>query len=117
MIERVIRFVSWTACVLVILGFAFFAYDQLAHASKKQQNELAGIREPDPSPANEREREKKDSQARELVDDANDVLLKPFANVVTSRQPWVARGIPTLLALLVYGVALGYLASFARGRF
>ena len=117
MIESLVRYVSWIACILVILGFVFFANDQLAHASQSQRDKIADIREADPTPAGEQARERAHSKLRETIDDANDVLLKPFATVTSSTQPWVARGVPTLLALLIYGLALGYLASFARGRF
>ena len=41
----------------------------------------------------------------------NDVLLGPFTNLVDSGDVWVARGVPTLLALLLYGGGLGFLAN------
>ena len=53
---------------------------------------------------------------REYIDDANDVLLRPFAGLVandTSR--WVQRGVPALLGLLVYGFLLSFFARYARG--
>ena len=47
----------------------------------------------------------------ELVDDANDVLLGPFTGLVDSNERWVTHGVPTLLALLLYGFGLGMLAN------
>ena len=55
------------------------------------------------------------SSAREAVDDVNDVLLVPFAFAEPDTDDaWARRGIPTLVALLVYGVGLGFLARMAR---
>ena len=48
---------------------------------------------------------------REAIDDANDVLLTPLVDVVDSDNVWVNHGIPALLALLIYGVGLGFLAN------
>ena len=59
------------------------------------------------------QREKRHSNAREYIDDANDILLKPFAGVASTRA---AAGrsalVPTVLGLLVYGFLLAYLARF-----
>ena len=74
---------------------------------------LTGLREP----GEERARERAHSRAREAIDDADDVLVAPFAGLVDgSASSWVRRGVPTLLALLVYGFGLSFLARFARGR-
>ena len=104
---------------IVLLGFAFFAVDEMDRGSKHQQqalvNELDG--RPDepisaaPSPKDEAAREGAHSSFREAIDDVNDVLLGPFANLVDSSEPWVIRGVPTVLALLLYGLGLGILAN------
>ena len=64
-----------------------------------------------PTPDEENAREAQNSSVREVVDDANDVLLAPFANLIDSDSRWVQHGIPALLALLLYGVGLGFLAN------
>jgi hypothetical protein len=43
-------------------------------------------------------------------------LTSPFASVVVSDDAWVEHGIPLVLALLVYGAGLGFLARWASGR-
>ena len=64
----------------------------------------------------EREREKRNSSFREYIDDANDVLLKPFAGIVSETSGrWTQRGVPTLLGLLLYGFVIAYLARYAQG--
>lgn len=111
MIEGAIRTVAIVASLLVAIGFILFAVDELSGASQRQQAAIL-----DPGAQQEQNRERRHSGARELIDDANDQLLKPFADVVPSSNRWVQRGVPTLLALLVYGVGLGFLARYVRSR-
>lgn len=104
---------------VVILGFAYFATDELDRGSKTQQGkldrELSGdVGDPAPiapSPVQEAAREKVNGGFRELVDDANDVLLGPFTKLIDSNDRWVGHGVPALLALLLYGLGLGTLAN------
>jgi hypothetical protein len=114
-----IRLAAIVMSGFVLVGFAFFATDELDRGSKTQQqalaNELNGKPE-DPvaiarTPGDEAAREAANSGAREVVDDVNDVLLGPFVDLVDSRDAWVSRGVPTVLALLLYGVGLGFLAN------
>ena len=116
-------YVSWQSShpSIVLLGFGFFAVDEMDKGSKTQQQaldrELSGSNtEPDvvpvsPTPDEENAREAQNSSVREVVDDANDVLLAPFVNLIDSNSNWVHHGIPALLALLLYGVGLGFLAN------
>jgi hypothetical protein len=117
-----IRWIAIVCSVLVVLGFAAFAVDEIDKGSKEQQRALArdlsdlsaknaAIGNPDPSPPEERARERAHGQVRETIDDANDVLLTPFAGLVDSNNAWVNHGVPSLLALLLYGVGLGMLAN------
>jgi hypothetical protein len=114
-----IRLVAILISGFVLIGFAFFATDELDRGSKTQQQALANELEgssPEqipiaPTPADEAAREARHGDVRETVDDVNDVLLGPFVDVVDSDEAWVARGIPTILALLLYGVGLGFLAN------
>jgi hypothetical protein len=116
-IERSLRILAIVLSLIVAGGFCMFALDEFNRASSAQRNELAGYEQVAPTPVGEKQREKRHSVAREYVDDANDVLLKPFAGVVgDSGSRWVQRGVPTLLGLLLYGFLLGYLARFSRGR-
>jgi hypothetical protein len=102
--------------VIVAAGFTLFAIDDFARASNASRDRIAGNARPDPTPRAEREREQRNSKAREAIDDANDVLLRPFTGLVAhDKSRWVQRGVPALLGLLVYGFMLGYLARYARG--
>src|SRR5687768_17677346 len=79
----VIRLVAIVLSGFVLVGFAFFAADELDRGSKTRQqalaNDLEGS-EPDtipiaPTPADEAAREAAHGDLREIVDDAGDVLL------------------------------------------
>jgi hypothetical protein len=117
-----IRWIAIACSVIVVLGFAAFAVDELDRGSKTQQRaleeELGGpvTGDPAPSPEEERLREQEHGSVREALDDANDVLLTPFAALVDSGNAWVNHGVPSLLALLVYGVGLGTLANMLPRR-
>ena len=115
----VIRFIAIGISVIVVLGFAMFAIDETDKGSKTQQAKLAEeLRDSSdpvvpvvPDAKQEAAREKAHGAVREAIDDANDVLLRPFVDLVDSDSSWVNHGIPALLALLIYGVGLGFLAN------
>ena len=110
------RIVAIVLSLLVAAGFVLFAVDDFSRASAQSRDRIEGIEAPDPTPTAERTREQRNGRARELVDDANDVLLRPFAGIVADASSrWVRRGVPALLGLLVYGFLLGYLARYTRG--
>jgi hypothetical protein len=115
----VIRLTAITTSFLVLLGLAFFAVDEMDKGSKTQQtavSEGTGASASEavaiaPAPEEESAREKHNSAAREVVDDVNDVLLAPFVDLIDSDDAWVNRAVPALLAVLLYGVGLGFLAN------
>jgi len=114
-----VRLIAIVCSGLVLLGFAFFATDEMSRGSQNQQNalgaELDGGPDPAPvapSPDEEAARERINGTVREAVEDANDVLIGPFAGLVEgSSARWVTHGIPALLGLLLYGFCLGMLAN------
>ncbi len=116
MIERLLRILAISLSLIVFAGFGMFAIDEFNSASTHQTNELAGYEQAAPTPAGERQREARHSTLREYIDDANDVLLAPFADIVGSGSRWAQRGVPALLGLFFYGFVLGYAARFMHGR-
>ena len=105
MIDGVLRGVAVLASAVIALSFVLFAVEEVRYASERQRSAVV-----DPGPGAERARAADHTVAREAIDDANDVLLKPFAGVVDGDNAWATRGIPALLGLLVYGLGLAYLA-------
>jgi len=117
-LERLLRGLAVLASLFVIVSWGLFAIDEARSASDQTTAEVEGrraARSADPSPEQERARERAHSGARELVDDVNDVLLSPFAPLSEKAiSRWVRRSIPAVIALLVYGFGLSVLARFAR---
>jgi hypothetical protein len=117
--SSLVRLLAIACSGLVLLGFAYFATDELGRGSQNQQNaltsELGGDQEPTPvapSPAEEADRERANGTFREGVADANDLLLGPFTPLVGGADnTWVTHGVPALLGLLLYGLGLGMLAN------
>jgi hypothetical protein len=119
-IERALRFAAIVCSLLVVLGWGWFAADQTSAASKRTTEEIAGTtaaQTASPDPDQERAREKVNSSLHEYIDDANDVLLRPFSAISENMDSkWARRTIPALIALVVYGFGLGLLARVAAGR-
>jgi hypothetical protein len=116
--ERVVRRLAIVLSLIVATGFLLFAVDDFDRAANASRGSVAGDSGAvAPTPDDERARERRDGTAREIVDDANDVLLRPFTGVTARADSrWVRRGVPTLLGLLVYGVLLGYVARYGKAR-
>jgi hypothetical protein len=126
MIARLVSWVSLIASLVILASFGLFAVDQARNGSKQQVAKLGGELEPatnaatnvnqaDPPPKTERARERVHGTVRETIDDVDDVLVAPFAGVASSNDIWVQRGVPSLIALLVFGLGLRLLASYLPG--
>jgi hypothetical protein len=114
-----VRLVAILTSAVVVLGFAYFATDEIGRESQNQQNKLdkevtGAHADPTPiapTPDQETERERVNGSFREVIDDANDVLLGPFTGIIDSSDRWVTHGVPAMMALLLYGLGLGTLAN------
>jgi hypothetical protein len=117
---RILRVASIVLSIVVALGWGWFVADQAAAASENTQQQILGehaAAQVDPDPSDERLREKQHGKPHELVDDANDLLLRPFTGVVrNSTSDWTRRSVPALLALLTYGLGLATLARYLQTR-
>jgi len=115
-----LRTIGLIACAVVLLSWGAFAIEEVGDASKRSREQVQGNQaatEPAPSARQEKARERAHSPVREALDDANDFLLKPFAAVASDAESaWVRRTVPLLLALLLYGLVLGYLARYLAVR-
>jgi hypothetical protein len=103
--------IAFACCALVVASFVMFARDQVAGASIHQQNEITTGRTPGPTPVSVKPKQ----QPRRLIDEAARTLTSPFRSIVQSDSQWIVHGVPTIVALLVYGAGLGFLARYSRG--
>jgi hypothetical protein len=125
-IASLLRLVSIVVTAVVLISFGLFALDQARDGSDQTIARLEGgegpkgdarrnINQADPPPRIERARERRHTDARELLDDANDIVVKPFTGIGDSDNIWAQRGIPALLAVLIFGLALRLLAAYLQG--
>jgi hypothetical protein len=110
-LDVALRAISLVSCAIIALSFVLFASEQASDASHGQVSAVV-----DPGGATERQRESHHTKAREVIDDVDDVILRPFAAPLSTDNVWVKRGVPTLLGLLVYGLLLLYLARMIGVR-
>jgi hypothetical protein len=110
-IVRILRLASFVICVIVITSFVVFALDQTKTASGRQTEAITGHAAPAPSTT------KNENDVHRAIEEASDQLTSPFAGLVSgTSSEWAARGVKLLLALVLYGFGLGYLARALRVR-
>jgi hypothetical protein len=122
MAERIVvllRFASIAICLIVVASFATFAIEQTKSASGQQQQQLSSetnangeraATDAGPAPVAHRE-----GSVHKTLDEASNELTSPFAGIVSNGSgEWAVRGVNLLLALVVYGFGLGYIARVLR---
>jgi hypothetical protein len=111
----ILRMASRIACLVVVVSFALFVVNQTSSASTHQQRELSGtnggpLAAPAPKSGHE-------GEARKTIDEVAQKLTSPFSAITAgSTSRWVVRGVGTLMALLVYGLGVGFLTRLLRLR-
>lgn len=109
MVYRALTACALICCTLVALSFALFAVDQASTASNRQVTQLQTG-----SPGSTAPQSSHHGQPRRFIDDSGRALTSPFRSLVGSQSQWSDEIAATLLAFLVYGAGLGYLARYAR---
>jgi hypothetical protein len=121
-VATLIRICAVSAAVVVAASLTLFAIDQSSASTKAQVDTVkegsavavqsdADIDVPAPPAAVERIREQRHSSVRENIDDANDIVVSPFTGIVSSGSVWAQRGVPAVLALLLFGLGGMLLAN------
>jgi hypothetical protein len=111
-----LRLASRIVCVIVIVAFAIFAVEQTDKASSHQQNELKGTSTGSAAPHVAAAPAQKGTVHR-IIDEVAGELTAPFSGITAgSSSQWAIRGVGTVMALLVYGLGVGYLARMLRIR-
>ena len=114
-LATLLRLASRIACLIVIVSFAIFALEQTSEASSHQQNEVTGTATGSSAPRTEKH--SREGTVHHAIDEVASALTSPFAGITAgSTSQWAIRGVGTVLALLVYGIGVGYLARMLRIR-
>ncbi|MGO9490307.1 MAG: hypothetical protein ACLQBB_14940 [Solirubrobacteraceae bacterium] len=109
-IVRLLRIASLIICLIVIGSFVVFAVGQTKTASGHQQEAIAETTSKTSTPAHE-------NAVHKALDEASSTFTSPFSGIVSpSSSEWADQGVKLLLALLVYGFGLGYIARVIRVR-
>jgi hypothetical protein len=112
MLAKVLRLASVIICLIVALSFIVFAVNQTKSASGHQREVLGESS----SAVHNGKATSKESSVHKALDEAFYELTSPFSGIVSSSSEWVDRTVRLILALLVYGFGLGYLARVLRVR-
>jgi uncharacterized membrane protein YraQ (UPF0718 family) len=109
---KLLRVASLVICAIVVASFVTFVVEQTKTASGHQQEVVrTGIDTPAAHAS------KHEGSVHKALDEASDELTSPFAGIVSSSSSeWATRGVKLLLALVVYGFGLGYVARVLRVR-
>jgi predicted PurR-regulated permease PerM len=110
-----LRLVSTGVCLIVIASFIVFAIQQTKTASGRQQEALATPAEASAAAASPPVKSH-ESAVHKALDEASAELTSPFSGIVSGASEWTSRIVNLLLALLVYGFGIGYLARVLRVR-
>jgi hypothetical protein len=129
MISSLLRLASLACIAVLVISFGAFASEQAGHGSKATVAKIAAadastdapapeaqIDEASPDLRTERARERRHGALREKIDDVDDALLSPFKGIAGNGSIWEQRIVEGLLAFLVFGVGLGFLARYAATR-
>jgi hypothetical protein len=116
--SALLRLLSLACSVVLIASFAMFASDQASHGSKETVAKLnaADDAPAKPSAPKQRKPKKQHGAVRNAIDDVSDKLISPFKGVVSTDSVWGERIAQSLLAFLVFGVGIGFLARYAATR-
>ena len=113
-----LRLASVVVCLIVIASFVLFVVNQTSSASTHQQQELNGTTTAQGGQgAAASLKHAKKSSLRTRIDDVSKAITSPFDGLSSGwSSQWVIRGVNLLLALVVYGFGLGFLARVIRVR-
>jgi hypothetical protein len=101
---------SFACCALVVASLGLFALGQAGGASTHQVAQLNGS----PAPSHTAPAAHPPGQPRRFIDGAAGALTSPFRSFIHSGSQWAVKIASTVLALLLYGLGLGYLARWAQ---
>lgn len=109
----VMLLVSRIACLIVVASLLVFVVNKTKTASAHQQNEVTGRVSESEAQASSGHQ----SALHRKLDEISNTLTSPFAGAVEgSTSEWKIHLVKAALALLVYGLGVGFLVRFIRLR-
>jgi hypothetical protein len=116
-LAALLRLASRLICLVVTVSFVIFVVNQAGSASTHQQNAVNGaVASGATSAPNVSGQVKRKGTVHRTIDEIAEVFTSPFAGITGSTSQWAVRGVGTLVALIVYGIGLGYLARVLHIR-
>jgi hypothetical protein len=113
-LATLLRMGSRLACLIVLVSFGIFVVEQTSSASSRQQNAVTGTASGASAPHVATQPSRKGT-AHRVIDEVAGDLTSPFAGITAgSTSQWVLRGVGAVMALLVYGIGVGFLARILR---
>jgi hypothetical protein len=117
MIQSLLRYASIAICAVVLISFAMFVTDQSETGTAKEvatlNGEGPGTAQQQPGAPAPKPAAKPHGEPRKSIDDADKAILSPFDGLVSqSSGKWARKGVPSLLALIVFGFGLNLLAGY-----
>jgi hypothetical protein len=113
-ISSLLRLASILICLAVFASFAIFAIDQTSARTRSVQEQLSSGAAVAAGPATSEAAKAQSTPKGEFqrtIEDASKELTSPFSGITAgSNSEWAIRGVDLVLALIVYGFGLGYLA-------
>ncbi len=114
MVARILRTISLAICLVAVASFVGFAVEQSKAGSDHQQAELNAA---SPITASDRVTPPNGGKSglRKAIDDAFAKVASPFSGLTKQISgAWPSHIVNMLLALLIYGFGLGFLARTLR---
>ena len=112
-----LRLLSLALCAIVVLSFGLFAGDQAGIGSRDAR---AGEGDPTlvatTAPAQASSAGRARRRGRRSTTPPDPAVARSPGRSRRGSGAWATRIVPTVLALLVYGFGLGYLARYTKGR-
>jgi hypothetical protein len=116
-LSTLLRLGSRIACLIVAVSFVLFVVEQAGSASTHQQNELNEAAPVTSRTAALPTTKHSESSVREAIDETSSTLTSPFKGAMAGwHNQWAIRGVGFVLALIVYGFGVGFLARMLRVR-
>ncbi len=115
--SSILRLLSLVCSLVLLVSFAMFATDQAGKGEKHTVAQISAGDDGTPVPQQpSKPATKKHGPVRNTIERADAKLVSPFDGIVTGDSPWTKHIVETLLAFLVFGVGLGFLARYASTR-